>query len=59
MIISMLIIIISLPLGTVRPCNLAVWEACLAFQSTFCPRKVVAGKRVSHCNVNVFIVFGN
>ena len=20
-----------LPLGTVRPCNLAVWEACLGF----------------------------
>ena len=29
------------------------------FLNTFCPRKVVAGKRVSRCNVNVFIVFGN
>ena len=47
------------PLGTVRPCNLAVWEARLAFRSTSCPRTVAAGKRVSHCNVNLFIVFHN
>ena len=58
-IIRMLIIIISLALGTVRPCNLAAWEACLGFWSTFCPRKVVAGKRVGHCNINPFIAFHN